>query len=249
MSKISAIIITKNEEKHISACIHSLRNLVDEIIVIDAFSTDKTKNIAIEQGAKVVQKAWEGYSQNKNYGNTLAQNEWILSIDADEVISAELAQSIQQLELQKNTIYSFNRLNNYCGKWIRHSNWHPDWNIRLFHRQLAKWEGDFVHEKLNFPKTIKIQRLTGLLYHYSYTDDADHWQRIEKYAQLSAQQLLKDGKKANFIKLWLSPIARFIKTFFLKKGILDGKAGWTISWRNAYLVHRKYQILKNIKRR
>lgn len=246
MPKISAVIITKNEEINIARCLASLANLVEEVLVIDAFSTDKTVAIAKAHGAKVVQKEWEGYSQNKSFGNEMAKNNWILSIDADEVLSPKLMASIQQLTLDDAKVYSFNRLNNYCGQWIKYSNWHPDWNIRLFNKKYSSWTGDFVHEKLSFPEKIVVEKLEGLLYHYSYQNSEDHWQRIEKYAQLSAQQLFQSGQKATFIKLWVSPIARFLKTYFFKKGFLDGKAGWTISVRNAYLVHRKYQLLQEM---
>lgn len=246
MPKISAVIITKNEEKNIAQCLQSLIEVVKEIVVIDAYSTDKTIEIAEKIGAKVFQKEWKGYSQNKNFGNDLAKNDWILSIDADEVLSPELITSIHELTLENSKVYSFNRLNNYCGQWIKYSNWHPDWKIRLFNKKQVTWSGDFVHEKLTFDKHITVVRLAGLLYHYSYQNSEDHWQRIEKYAQLSAQQLFQDGKKATFVKLWLSPIARFIKTYFFKKGFLDGKAGWIISVRNAYLVNRKYRLLQEM---
>jgi len=200
MPILSAVIITKNEATNIARCIQSLNGLVAEIIIVDAFSTDDTVQIAKNLGARVVQKEWDGYSQNKNYGNQLAKNDWIIS--------------------------------------------HPDWNIRLFNRKVAQWKGDFVHEKLTFPTNTNIIRLEGLLHHYSYRTSAEHWQRIERYTQLSAQQLFQDGKKATFIKLWLAPITRFFKTYFLKKGFLDGKAGWIISIRNAYLVYIKYRLLR-----
>ncbi len=246
MPQISAVIITKNEATNIARCLQSIRDVVDEILVIDAFSTDDTIKIAKELGAKVVQKKWIGYSQNKNYGNQLAKHNWILSIDADEVLSPKLIASIQALKLEAQHVYAINRLNNYCGQWIKHCSWHPDWNIRLFHKSKAQWKGDFVHERLNFPTTIKIIRLEGLLYHYSYQNSVDHWNRIEKYAKLSAQQLYSEGKKATFIKLWLAPIARFLRTYFLKMGFLDGKAGWTISVRTGYLVRKKYKLLKEL---
>jgi len=244
MPKLSAVIITKNEATNIARCIQSLNGLVTEIIIVDAFSTDDTFQIAKDLGAKIVQKDWEGYSQNKNYGNQLAKNDWIISIDADEVLTEALKTHLQQLTLEKNTVYSINRLNNYCGQWIKYCSWHPDWNIRLFNRKVAQWKGDFVHEKLAFANHVNVIRLNGLLHHYSYQNSADHWQRIERYSQLSAQQLFQDGKKATFIKLWIAPIARFFRTYFIKLGFLDGIAGWTISIRTAYLVYRKYQLLK-----
>lgn len=246
MPKISAIIITKNEAANIARCLQSIINVVDEILVIDAFSTDNTVKIAEGLGAKVIQKKWVGYSQNKNYGNQLAKHDWILSIDADEVLSTTLIASIQALKLKENHVYVLNRLNNYCGQWIKHCSWHPDWNIRLFHRKKTQWKGDFVHEQLSFSSAIKPIRLEGLLYHYSYQNSADHWQRIEKYAKLSAQQLYNDGKKATFIKLWVAPLARFLRTYFIKMGFLDGKAGFTISVRTGYLVRKKYKLLKEL---
>lgn len=221
-------------------------SIVEEVVIVDAFSSDRTVEIAQKLGAKVTQKNWRGYSQNKNFGNNLAQNDWILSIDADEVLSPTLIANIQKQSLKEQEVYSFNRLTNYCGQWIKYSNWHPDWNVRLFHRKYAVWKGDFVHERLTFPKSISIVQLNGLLHHYSYQSSEDHWRRIEKYAQLSAQQLFQDGKKATFTKLWLSPIARFLTTYFLKRGFLDGRAGWTISMRNAYLVNRKYRLLQQM---
>lgn len=248
MPKISAVIITKNEATNIAQCLQSLLTVVDEILLIDAFSIDDTVKIAQELGAKVIQVKWEGYSQNKNYGNQLAKHDWILSVDADEVLSPKLINSIRALKLNESQVYSINRLNNYCGQWIKHCGWHPDWNNRLFHRKKTEWKGDFVHEKLNFPSSTKIVRLEGLLYHYSYQNSADHWQRIERYAQLSAQQLFQNGKKATFIKLCLAPIARFIRTYFLKMGFLDGKVGWTISVRTGYLVRKKYQLLRILER-
>lgn len=246
MPKLSAVIITKNEAMNIARCIKSLNGLVTEILIIDAYSTDDTVQIAKDLGATVVQKEWEGYSQNKNYGNRLAKNDWIISIDADEVITEDLKSHLQQLTLEENTVYSINRLNNYCGQWIRHCSWHPDWNIRLFNRKVAQWKGDFVHEKLAFRDNVKVVHLKGLLHHYSYQNSTDHWQRIEQYAQLSAQQLFQDGKKTTFVKLWLAPVARILRTYFLKLGCLDGKAGWTISKRTGYLVYRKYQLLKEM---
>lgn len=244
---ISAVIITHNEAENIVRCLQPLQDLVDEIIVLDAFSDDDTPTLARQMGATVLQKKWVGYSHNKNFANNQARHDWILSIDADEVVDEELSTNLKQLTLNENTVYSINRLTRFGDDWVYHSDWHPDWKIRLFNRKNVHWQGDFVHETLHVPPHFKIQKLDGLLLHYSYKDDADHWQRIEKYAQLAADELFKKGKKATLFKLWISPIARFIKTFFIKKGILDGKIGWKISCRNAYLVHRKYRILQRLK--
>ena len=244
---ISAVIITKNEAGNIARCILAVQQVAAEVLIIDAFSTDETVPIAKALGAKVCQKTWIGYAHNKNYGNQVAQYDWILSIDADEVLSPTLISTIQQLTLANNTIYAVNRLVNYEGQWVKHSGWHPDWKVRLFNRQTTKWAAtDLVHERLLYPSSNRQVRLNGVVYHYSYKNSADHWQRIEQYAQLSAQQLVAAGKKATFIKLYLAPIARFIRTYFLKKGFLDGRLGWRISCRNAYLVYRKYRIVRGV---
>lgn len=243
---VSAIIITHNEATNIVRCLQSLQNLVDEIIVLDAFSEDRTVELAVANGARVIQKKWIGYSQNKNFANAQAKHDWIFSIDADEEVDEALADSLSHLNPDSNTVYMLNRLTRLGDDWVYYSDWHPDWKIRLFNRQSVQWQGDFVHETLSVPTHFNTKKLKGLLLHHSYKNDADHWQRIEKYASLSAHELFSKGKKSNFFKLWLSPIARFIKTYFLKKGILDGKIGWKISCRNAYLVHRKYRILQQI---
>ncbi len=244
-TNISAVVITKNEADNIVRCIQALLKVSDDIVVVDAFSEDQTVSLAKELGARVVQKKWVGYGYNKNIANHLAKYDWILSIDADEVLSPELIQTFRALSPKENTVYAINRLVNFDGYWVKHSGWHPDWKVRLFNKTEVKWdETALVHEQLIVPTNYTRQPLKGLLYHYSYKNDADHWQRIEQYAQLAAQQMAATGKKANFTKLYLSPIARFLRTYFLKKGFLDGAIGWKISWRNAYLVNRKYKILR-----
>jgi len=244
-TNISAVVITKNEAANIERCIKALQQVAKEIIIVDAFSTDQTVSIVQKLNATVIQKRWIGYGYNKNLGNQLASHDWILSIDADEVLSPELITTIRQISLQESTVYSFNRLVNFNGQWVKHSGWHPDWKVRLFNRKQIRWEESaLVHEQLSIPSNFKIISLKGLLYHYSYKDDADHWQRIEHYANLAAQQMASKGKKATFIKLYLSPIARFLRSYLLKKGFLDGYLGWKISYRNAYLVYRKYTLLK-----
>ena len=245
---ISAVVITKNEAANIERCLNALQQVAAEIIVVDAFSTDATASIAQQVGATVIQKKWVSYGYNKNIGHQIAQHDWILSIDADEVVSPELITSIKNISLQPTKVYSLNRLVNFGGQWVRHSGWYPDWKVRLFNKQWVRWEEDtLVHEQLIIPNQFTVQPLSGLLYHYSYKNDQDHWQRIERYAQLAAQQMLATGKHPSFIKLYLSPLARFFRTFFLKRGFLDGYLGWKISYRNAYLVYRKYWLLRKKK--
>ena len=245
-TNFSAVLITKNEAENIAACLRPLLQVTDDIVVIDGQSTDGTIAICEELGARVIQHKWEGYSKTKNFGNQQAKYDWILSIDADEVLSDELIKALQILDIQVDTVYELDRITNYCGKWIHHSNWYPDWKIRLFDRRKVAWQGDFVHEKLVIPEGFRLEKLTGKLYHYSYKNSDDHWQRMEKYAQLAAAEMFAKNKRPSFVKLWLSPVARFLKTYLFKRGFLDGKAGWTIATRNAWLVHRRYELLKKL---
>jgi len=244
MSKISAVIITKNEAHNIAKCLSALKPVVDDILVVDSFSTDNTKAIAEENGARVIQKEWEGYAKAKNFANSKAYHDWILSVDADEILSNELIQQLQTISLTAGTVYALDRINNFCGQWIKHSGWYPDWKIRLFDRNEVYWVGAYVHEKLKHPANYAVKKLSGKLYHYSYSSLEDHKKRIETYSQLAAEDMYANGKKASFIKMYLSPVSRFFKTLLLKRAFLDGKNGWIISKRNALLVYLKYKKLK-----
>ena len=249
MNKISAVVITKNEASNIEPCVVALLKVADEVLIVDSKSEDETVEIAKDLGAKVIEVNWKGYSATKNLGNELAKHDWILSIDADEVLSDELINNINLLKLDHGKIYSLDRLTNFCGQWIKHSGWYPEWKVRLFNKKFTHWEGKFVHEKLTHSKSVQTEKIEGKLFHYSYKTKADHWRRIEKYAKLSAEEMKSKGKQSNFIKLWISPIVRFLKTYFLKLGFLDGRNGWLISVRNAKLVRLKYRILRDLNRK
>lgn len=242
----TAVIISHNVADTIEACLLALKKVCDEIIVLDSFSDDGTVEICKRAGVKLVGQKWLGYSQTKNIGNGLAKNNWVLSIDADEVLSDELTASLQNLQPENGKVYSLDRLTNFCGKWIYHCGWHPEWKLRLFNRNDVKWQGDFVHETLAVPTGFQELRLKGKLLHYSFKDLDDHLRRLEKYARLSAQERFQNGKKANFVQLWLSPAFRFFKTYILKKGFLEGREGWIISKRNAYMVRLRYEILREL---
>lgn len=243
---VTAVIITKNEAENIGRCIQSLNGLVEEVLVIDSQSKDETVRIARQLGARVIVTEWQGYAQTKNFGNTHSSNDWILSIDADEVLSDELIASIRAIPLQPNTVYAMNRLNNFCGDWIYHSGWYPDWKVRIFNRQTTYWIGDFVHEKLKFSEKVVMQKLSGQLLHYTYTNLEDHWQRIERYSTLSAKALFAEKKKPSWLQQKGGPIFRFFKTYILQRGFLDGKNGWIISTRAAQMVRMKYEKLNKL---
>ncbi len=241
---ISAVIITHNEEANIGRCLTGLHGLVDEVVVVDAESTDATARIAAGHGARVVVRPWTNYSDQKNFANGLAQGPYILSMDADEVPSPELAAAIQEaVKAGLQGAYRMDRLTNYCGTWVRHGGWYPDTKTRLFPKDRARWTGDHVHEVLELAPGVTEQHLSGDLLHYSYPTLASHRERIERYSTLHAQAMHLTGRRAGAVKRWLSPVAKFIQGYVLQAGFLDGAAGWHIALLSARAVRLKYAKL------
>lgn len=239
MRKLSAVIITFNEARNIKRCIASLDGVVDEIVVVDSFSTDATASICKSLGVQFHQREWKGYSKQKNYGNGLASNDWILSIDADEALSEELKTSIiREKESGKDNDFSFNRLTNYCGKWIHHSGWYPDTKVRMFNRAKDDWQGE-VHEKLTVDLAA-VRKLKGDLLHYSYHSVSDHVRRTDTYSTLGAKELFEQGKTASILKLLFNPWLKFNKMYLIRLGFLDGMEGFTIALITAYGTFLKY---------
>lgn len=245
--KISATIITLNEERNIERCIRSLKPVADEIIVLDAFSTDRTPNICQELGVRFEQREWEGYSASKNYLNSLATFDYILSLDADEALDEELTSNL--LEIKKEDApgraFGLNRLTNYCGKWINHSGWYPDVKTRLFPKE-SYWDGAFVHEELVLPPNTSVHLLPGHLQHFSYYSFEDHRARADKYSALTAQKLHHQGKRASLLKPYLSALGRFFSMYVVKKGFLDGRMGFKIAWISAASNVFKYRELRRL---
>jgi (heptosyl)LPS beta-1,4-glucosyltransferase len=245
--KLSVVIITFNEERNIERAIASVQNIADEIIVVDSFSTDKTKEICSKYSVQFIERAWEGYSSTKNFANSLAVNEFILSLDADEALSPELEKSIvQNKENGFSGAYRCNRLTNYIGKWIKRSGWYPDSKVRIFPKSKANWEGAFVHEELVIDSEIEETLLKGDLYHYSYYSYADHQERADKYSILTAQKFHDKGKNASVLKPYLSALARFITMYFFKLGCFDGGKGFMIAFISAKSNVLKYKELRRL---
>lgn len=239
MIKLSVVIITFNEEKNIGRCLDSVKEVADDIIIVDSFSTDKTKEIATSKGARFVEHNWIDYSQQKNYGNSLAMYDFILSLDADEALSIELREAI--LKIKKSTeikAYKIKRITNYCGKWIKHCGWYPDVKVRLFDRSVNNWEG-LIHEKLNLADD-KAEILEGDCYHYTYYTIDEHVLQANKFSTLSAQLMLDKNKKPSVFKILFSPPIRFMSIFLLKGGFLDGYYGFLIAKISANATFLKY---------
>jgi len=245
MIRISAVIITFNEERNIARCIDSLNDIADEILVVDSFSSDKTKEICEAKKVRFVQNKWEGYINQKNFANNLAQFDYILSIDADEALSAELLKSIA--DAKKNwqyDAYEMKRLTNYCDKWIKHCGWYPDRKLRLFDRKKGKWEGYKIHEHIQLVEGSRIGTLKGDLYHYSYYSISEHMIQANHFSDIAAEALFSSGKNTGLIILFCSPIIRFIRDYFFKLGFLDGYYGFIICQLSAHAVFLKYAKLK-----
>ena len=247
---ISAVLIVKNEAQKIEACLTALNQVVDEIIVVDHGSEDATRSISEKLGARVFEKEWEGYASGKNYGNKQATQPWILSIDADEVLSDELINTLKTVELTDDKkVFALDRANHFAGVWVKHCGWYPDWKVRLFPRNKANWEGDFVHERLRFLEKMTAEKLPGKLLHYSYDSDEDHFERMDRYAQLAAEKLIDAGKNPGWLKQQISPLWRVFKTYIIKKGFLDGALGWKLSRRTATLMRWKFRKFRELKNR
>ncbi len=245
--KISAVIITFNEERNIGRCIDSLQGVVDEIVVVDSLSKDKTVAIAKEKGARVVDHAFEGYIEQKNYAITCAQHEYVLSLDADEALSKELTRSIFEVKEElKFSVYSFNRLTNYCGKWISHCGWYPDVKVRLFDKSIGSWGGKNPHDTFIARAGATSLHLSGDLLHYSYYTREEHAKQIEHFSTIGAQAYYDKGKRSSTFKIVLSPTFIFIRNYIFRLGFLDGYFGWLVCIGSAKSTYLKYAKLKRI---
>jgi len=244
---ISAVIITKNEERNIERCLKSLQNIVDEIVVVDSFSTDHTKEICEKYHARFFQQEWLGYGEQKNYANSLSTHDVILSIDADEALSSELQQSVFQLKAteQQDFVCQISRLTNYCGKWIHHCGWYPDKKIRIFNKKRAKWTGA-IHETLSYPDEDVLIPLKGDLLHYSYYSIEEHISLINQYTALFAIENFEKKKNISLVMLVLKSVWKFIRDYFFKAGFLDGYYGFVICNLSAVTTFLKYVKLKQL---
>ena len=245
---ISAVVIAKNEASKIADCIDALTKVSNDVIVLDSGSIDDTIEIANEHGATVHSIDWKGYGPTKNLAIDFIKHKWILSIDADEVLSDELIDEIKSLGLNPKNIYAINILTKYCGKWIYHSGWYPSYKKRLYHVDYVKWDEREVHENLCWEDDqIKVTRLKHRILHNSYPTAEDHFRKIDAYAKLGAKHLVQSGKNVSWIKRSFGPVYRFFRMFILKRGFLDGTAGFLLAYREAGMVRKRYVYFKMMK--
>ena len=250
--KISAFIITLNEAENIEAACASVA-WADEVLVIDSQSTDDTREIAARCGAHVVVKAWPGFSAQKQFATNAAAHDWIFSLDADERVSLELRASIMALrdrdEASLADGYRVARRAFYMGRWIRGGGWYPDFQLRLFNRRHGNWGERLIHESVRMKTGSRVETLPGDLLHYSMRDPAHHRRMIEeRYSPLGAQQMQREGKHTSRLQIAAAGPAAFLRSFFLKGGFRDGRAGLTIARlaaRHAALKHAILYQLQN----
>lgn len=241
MPKISLAIICKNSERTIRWCIQSAINVVDEIILLDSGSTDQTEAIAKKYNVRFVSGEWLGFGPQKEKVAQLATHDWILSLDSDEALSNELQQTIASLkekDLSKDTLYAFPRRNFFLGRYLYHGEGYPDWCPRLFHRQHTHWSDDQAHEKLMGHK--KIERLSGDILHHSSESLMRYLQKQMSYAALQVEKVQKKSTGKLILHCIFSPLVRFLKNYLLKKGFLDGRAGFVHCLCGALATFFKY---------
>ena len=237
--KISATIVTLNEERNIARAIESLR-CADEVVVIDSGSVDQTRELAVRLGARVIEEHWRGYAAQKNFAASCACNDWILSLDADEALTPELAAEILQLKQQGARFdgYSFPRRAQYLGRWIAHGGWYPDRKVRLYDRTKAEWVGAYVHESVRVNGTVG--ELKSDLLHFTCASLSEHLRTLDRYTTLAADEIAAGGTPVPMLRLVFDPPWTFFRTYVLRRGFKDGLQGFVIAWMAALYTFMKY---------
>ena len=244
---ISVVIITKNEAHIIANTLQSLQPVINDIVIVDSGSTDETIKICKQFNAAVIETDWAGYGINKNKGIAVAKNDWILSLDADEAIDAELQQSLLQLSLTDDLeVFNIRFKNFFCNKWIRFGEWGFDKHIRLFNRKKVQWNNAAVHENLIFPEGIKTTMLNGNILHYTVRNMKDYTGKMTNYAMMNAKKYFATRKKSNFFKQYFSPAFAFLQYYIFQLGFLDGREGFIIAKTTAWYTFLKYTYLKEM---
>lgn len=244
MSELTVVIITYNEEENIGRCIDSVRDIAGEIIVVDSFSADGTKKIAEAKGARVVERKFTNYIEQKNFAMAQAANAYVLNLDADEFLSNELNKSITTEKSAgfKADAYSMNRLNFYCGKAIKTCGWYPDTKIRLWNREKGNWQGELIHEVLVMNDGASLRHLQGDIIHHSFPNEESLVLKVDKFARIAAQQLKLRAYPYLLFKMLFSAPFKFLRNYFFKLGFTDGIAGAIICYHQSREVFLKYRL-------
>jgi glycosyltransferase involved in cell wall biosynthesis len=248
MVAVSVVIITNNLAEILAGCLSKAKLITDDIVIIDNGPSDKPININF-QDCRIFKKSWDGYGANKNKGIEAARYDWILSIDADEVPDDALITALNDLDYSNPEVVYDIKFRAYLGdKMIRFGRWGNDHHIRLFNRKQVCWFDTPVHETLVLSQNIRVKKIGGYLHHYSAKDAKEYEAKGILYANLSAVKYFNSGKRAGFIKLYISPVFNFLKNYLFYLGFLDGRAGWEIAKISLKNTGRKYAILNKMRR-
>jgi glycosyltransferase involved in cell wall biosynthesis len=243
--KVSVVVITLNEASHIDDALASVA-WADEIVVVDSGSTDNTVQLAERHTDRVTSHAWPGYGAQKDHATSLASHDWVLSLDADERVTPELAAEITaRLDVDEDPPhrgYRIPRTTRYAGRWMRTTDWYPDYQLRLYDRRVASWSTDLVHESVRVDGPVGT--LARDIQHYAYPDLSSHVATINRYTTLAADQLTRDGRTAGLVDVLVHPPAAFLRNYLLHRGCLQGSAGFLVSVMNSYYVFLKYAKLR-----
>ena len=248
MSRLSVVIITKDEEQNLPRCLDSV-TWADEVIVIDSHSTDRTVEIAEARGARVSTVEWQGFGPAKQAGVNLATGEWILSLDADEAVSEQLAEEIKQVIQSDGDYdgYTMPRKTNFLGRWINHCGWYPDRILRLFRKSQGQFDQAYVHERVEVDG--RVGKLNADLLHYSYPTLDSYFSKFNRYTTMGAEKAFRQGRRANWFDILVRPPASFVKHYVSKQGFRDGMEGFIISVLSSIAVLAKYAKLRDMNRR
>lgn len=250
MIKLSGVIITYNEERNIEDCIRSLVDVVDEIIVVDSYSTDATKTICSSYNVKFIEQDFLGYVEQKNFALSQASYDYIVSLDGDEALSPDLQNSIKLLKTNwKFDGYYCNRFNNFCGQWIKYSDWYPNKKLRVFDRRKAEWKGMNPHDHVELHNTsAKVGHLKGDILHKTYQSYTEFNEKTEYFSTIAAKAYFDQGKKAPVWKIIFNPFWAFFKAYILRLGFLDGFNGFMICYQTGNITFLKYAKLRELYR-
>lgn len=247
--RFSASIITFNAGSTLERCLDSLKGIVDEIVVVDSYSTDNTKEICERFGAVFIQNEFTGFKDQRNYALQFVSCQYALTLDADEVLSGELRESLLKVkENPEADVYFISRLNNFCGQWIRHSGMYPDRHIRLYNIGMGEWGPNNVHENFMPVPGAKIGYLEGDILHYACNTVKEYTDRVDAYTERYAREYHKNGKKVSFLAPALHGAWRFFRNYILRMGFLDGKNGFIVCGIGAKSSYRKYKRLRQLNR-
>ena len=249
MEPLSVVVITYNEEKNIDRCLESVKDIADEIVVVDSNSTDRTEALCKSYGVRFFSRDFEGHIEQKNFALSLAAYPYVLSLDADEAVSDALKKEILFLKTGwTHDAFFVRRLTNYCGSWIRHTDWYPDWKIRLWDRRKGLWGGSNPHDHVVMQPSCRINYIRADILHYSYPSIHQHLAQLNYFTDIMARESFKKGEKGSLAGIVFNPFWKFCKSYVFRLGFLDGRHGFIIGVISAFATFIKYAKLKELEK-